>query len=581
MAQPIKNSLTRQGSKKDVAQYFDVDQIVSHDFTPDQLRAVVSASWMCQKVVAHIPKEMVNVQFGLTLTGQTGKSRSVQDLTIIQEQLKRLMPWFGEAQKRANIVGKAYLLIQTTDVDPINVDIQNQETIDEVFAEEIEELKYGNTISLNSNNQYGTDDETISAQQLEIRFPYSLPLDWTRFSQIQVSGIDILDGDMYTFEKNKRFLIKNEQIKRSSNIDIPDINIEQTLSKWYNESPDGDDKTLEIIHRSHLIEFTAFDYQPPKTEKVKGSPVDKDLRGKKSCENASFRLTRFITTLLYFESFVNATLNRVHRSEFISYKKENLGDTNLEIARASANNPSHPSAPPNVIDPEAAILDELNTIANSALNLGIVLTDKTSDIALVARSFTGLNNVSDVFRPLIIGASGLTEFSLFGLTMVAPGLSTNDRDRMAISGQVDILFRDAWQPLIESIANHIAISYKTFPTNSYLSVKAISSFRLTELELADVLDKMIDTRLKLIAQGIISKEELRSELKGDGVLGKYFSLSEPDKATQKEIQTIAQLNAEATQIANATLMVNSQVSTTQQDRVKTNIKTAKISKGGV
>lgn len=571
----INNSLTRQGTAKDVAEYFDINDIKSRVYSQDQLRAVVSASWMCQKVVGNIPKEMVNVQFGLTLTGQPGKNRSIQDLTLIQEQLRRLMPWFGETQRRANIVGKAYLLIDVDSVDPILSNIEAEESPEEALINDEEDQRYFDT-SISTTIDSSAFVNEVPLERLMERFPYSLPLDWSAFSNVQISGADVLDGDVYEFDSKNRFLMKKFAASTTGVVTSGNgVDVRATLNKWYNQDPDGDTNTTELIHRSHVIEFLAFDYQEPKNSNGNDSKFDKDLR-KTSCgSTASFRLTRFIDALLYYQSFINATLNRVHRSEFLSYQKENLGDTNLEIARAMASNPSHPSAPPNIIDSSAAITDELNTIANSALNLGVVLTDTTSNMTMLSRSFSGLNNIHDVFRPIIIGASGLTEFTLFGLTMASAGLNSHDvRDRMAISGQVDILFRDSWQPIIEKLSNQVAQSYQ-FPVNAYLAVKASTSFKLTELEIADVLDKLVDTRIKLVELGVISREELRAELKGDGLLGKYFIISEPDKTTEKEITRNDEL-LESSPMVNKNTSNSSNAQTSPSPKIQTSTDKVKV-----
>lgn len=597
---PIENSLTRQGGVRDVSSYFTINTLVTQSFSPDQMRAVTSSSWLCQKVVGIIPKEMVNVQFSVTLGGQAGKVRSIQDLTMIQDQLRRLMPWFGEAQKKANIIGKSYLILQArgfkhqeqretpeeileneevADTDPPKQQQpqkRNYESYlpDTDFTGESIKRHYYNTFRNRNRNrnkflEHATLDldgevglEGVSIDNLMQRFPYTFAIDWDNFGDMQIAGVEIVDGDVYKMSSDGRFLYRNWSLGQHSAPQQQEINIKKTLTKWYNDDPYGNSNELDIIHKSHVIEFTAFDYQEQKQDRPNRHGIDgHSLSGNTTVAHPSYRLTRFVSALLYYDSFVNSVLNRTHRSEFIAYKKPNLGDTNLELARLSAAADfSHPAIPAPVLDPTTAIETELQTIANSALNLGVVLVDKDCDLTMIARSFTGIQNVHDVFRPIVIGASGLTEFTLMGLTMAAAGLNSHDvRDRMAIASQVDALFRDTWQPILEQLANKIATSYPSFPTYSYLSIKPESSFKLTELEIADVLDKLVATRLALVEKGIISREELRAELKGDGLIGKYFIITEPDRSTQKEIALNLSLLQRNTQ--NSPTRVNLKVNT--------------------
>jgi hypothetical protein len=160
---------------------------------------------------------MGNVDFDVKLN-YIKRSRNVNDkVTWINNSLKSIIPWFVEAQKTANIVGKAYLVFNVKSINPI------------------------------PENQFPISQEIIWDNNVE------------GLIGLKVFGCDELNRT----DDDKYF------IKRYSNSDgIRSLNnlTETDVADWVKRKrtlPENKikDNQYSVIHSSHVLEFTAFDYQ--------------------------------------------------------------------------------------------------------------------------------------------------------------------------------------------------------------------------------------------------------------------------------------------------------------------------------
>lgn len=494
----ISNSITTQGFDNDVESNFTINNLQNEKFTYEQLRGLVAIDSYCQKVVSYLPEAMGNVEFEAKATVNK-RSRNIREtLSWINNCLKPLIPWFVEAQIEANILGKSYLVF--------DVHYEN------------------NSITTNQNLKYFPLVEDINYQASNI-------LDVSIKSIIPLKVISI---DNYKWSQDNKFLIRIH-----SGVDgysFSNINNEYQINKWVNEKISKYKNDLqkiqnlqyEIIESTHIIEFTAFDYQDNNSQTNTRKSIKQSALLSNQLENVSFRLIRFLPALLRYLSFLNATLNRMHRSEAVIYKKDNLGETNQAIAKFVSQT-SDNQLIPNVTE---LIKEELKILRDSLKNFGVALIDKKNEIDMISRSMAGIDNLDNVFSKDLIASSKLTEYSLFGMNSQGAGLASLDiRDRMAIAKQTDELFNNHWKPQFLYLANCLGESSgKIIEGVHDLYIFQTPSFTLSQLEAAEWLEKRIDILINLKNAGIIDNITILNELSGNGELGRYFSLNDSDVA---------------------------------------------------
>lgn len=497
----VSNELTGQGTNNDVETNFSIKQVIQKGINAYQLRSLVASDSYCQKVVGYLPKSMGAVKFHANITASK-RSRNTNNITNwINDNLKTLMPWFVEAQTQANIVGKAYLMFVVETITPKEIPynvLPLLEPIDLNENLESNRLRVGKQVFYKF--RVGACDEYVYSRNGEFLI--------RRYSS---DGSRIFNR--FDFDQTKALTYGNQLISRYGN-NLKRLEIIQH----------------DIVHVSHVIEFTAFEYQDDrevlliskKRQRANNNFKLDDL----SNNGISFRLTRFLPALLRYLSFINATLNRLHRSEATIYKKENLGETNQAIARyisqSSGNN-----LVPNITE---LIQNELESLRRSLRNFGIALVDKSSEVEMISRSMTGIDNLDKIFSKDLISASGLTEFSLFGMTSVGAGLANLDvRDRAAIAKQTDELFADYWKPHILYLANLLGIgSGQLLPDIHTIAIEQEDSFKLSELEASEWLEKRVKVLLDLLGAGVIDQTAVRNEISSNGSIGRYFALNQAD-----------------------------------------------------
>lgn len=502
----ISNSVTTQGFDNDVESNFTINNLIDEKFTYEQLRGLVAIDSYCQKVVSYLPETMGGVEFEVRASVNK-RSRNINDtLSWINNCIKPLIPWFVETQIQANIVGKAYLVF-------------------DVHSAIISK-------NVNENKKYFPLVEAINYQAnntLEKNVKFITPL-------------KIISIDKYRWSDDNNFLIKIH-----SGVDgfhYSSTNKEYQINKWVTEKTYKYKNNLqkieslqyEIIESSHIIEFTAFDYQDDSHNVQNNSrkSIQETALLSNNLENVSFRLIRFLPSLLRYLSFLNATLNRMHRSEAVIYKKNDLGETNQAIAKFVSQT-SDNQLIPNVTE---LIKEELKTLRDSLKNFGVALIDKKNEIEMISRSMAGIDNLDNVFSKDLIASSKLTEYSLFGMNSQGAGLASLDiRDRMAIAKQTDELFANHWKPQLLYLATCLGEgSGKIIQGIHDLYIFQSPSFTLSQLEASEWLEKRINILINLKNAGIIDNLTILNELSGNSELGQYFSLNNADVARLTAIQ---------------------------------------------
>jgi hypothetical protein len=466
MSEIIHNNITKQGTSLDVAQNFTIYEAIAKQYTPREIRALVASEATCQKVVSFIASKMSVVDFSVK-TLRKKRTKTIDDEVINTNRvLRNLIPWFQKAQIQANIVGKAYLVI----------DYHNPE-----------------------GNDTG--------------YQLVAPITWSSTEIDSLAAVEVLSGDLYIWSKSRKYLIKRGLAISK----LDDSNIDLWLTKRRANSKALD--LLDVIEESHILEFTAFDYQ--NDTDIYGNNYDNNLSFRRLNYNPiSYRITRFISSLLRYLSFVSATLNRLHRSEAIVYSKDNLGENNLELSKNIAQRSGIFDESSIKASVTELIENELERVRASLTNFGITLIDKKNSVEMLARSMSGIDKLHDVFKQDLIASSGLTEFALLGFSSSGGGLASLDnRDRKAIATEVDEQFSNHWKPILQYLASSLLIDYEEYYS---VEITQLKSFTLTELESADWLEKRVNVLLNLLDKGIIDKESIRKEILSNNALGNYF-----------------------------------------------------------
>lgn len=472
MTDIIQNNITKQGSTLDVAQNFNLSSVINKTYTYNQLRLLVGSESLAQKVVNYIPQTMGDVSFSIGIIGRKKRVKNItEEVSWCNTELRKMIPWFIDAQIQANIVGKAYLIFDSFFKSP--------------------------------NND----------------FPLLHNIDWVKDNVTGLNPLKVVPGDLYKWNLERTHLYKVSNLL-NGNIDANKIN---TFVSNLDKSKINQHQ-YDFIDNSHIIEFTAFDYQND-TESFKN--ISSQYVNDSSIA-INYRLTRFIPSLLRYLSFISATLNRMHRSEAVIYKKDNLANINLEIAQYVSTQTGVSSNDPIQFehDVNQLVEQELERIQKCLTNFGVVMTDSKNSIDMLSRNMSGIDKLQDVFKHDLIASSGLTEFSLFAVTGAGGGLSNMDiRDRAAIAKQTDQLFKDHWSPMLLYLANCLLIKFN----DSYIfNIEAEQSFKLSELESSEWLERRVKILLDLLDKGVIDKKLIRRELSSNNSLGHYFMITDAD-----------------------------------------------------
>ena len=560
----IYNPLTKQGTKSDVAQNFTISDAIGKTYSHRQVRALVGSEAIPRKVVDYLPKVMSDVQFDVQVAG-TSSDDNEDDTIWITDQIRSLIPWMTEGQIVANTVGKAYLVFdryqefyeedRLTDIQTqpktqaAEMDNQTDDTDDADGTESISPLDELLNMKLDTGSD--SDYELTPDEKLQEKLPLPFPIDWSQEIIESVYGVQILPGDFYGWTPDGEYLYRNtDSALRGKNSFQGErkINLSsKSVVKWVQnqkEHVDDDDKMQKskylVVHRSHVIELFAFDYQDDTIYDDKKTLIIGENNRKKP--RTSHRITRFIPAFLRYASFLNATLNRIHRSEFLAYAKENLGDLALDIARAMAESNLGSGATGTATPEEAnanvmlVMQQEMQRILDSAMNQGLVMYDAKHKLDIVSRTFTGLKDFNNIFRDNLIAASGLTEFVLFGINSAGTGLASMDiRDRKFIADQSDSLWADHWMPPLLHLANLLSMTKDLINLEKdVLKIRLEKSFKLTDTELAEWVERVINSRAKLLEARVLTPAMVLKELSSDSMLGQHFTLVKEDVVAHLE-----------------------------------------------
>jgi hypothetical protein len=572
ITQIINNPLTRQGSDLDVEALFSIDKLTNRKFTAAQLKALTAVESLPRKVVSYLAEVMGNVAFSVSLR-DAASGYATEDLRWITNQLQSLSSWMVETQIKANTVGKAYLVI---DADRVAFDVNtytvvNQEIpvspVDFNSQERSQLLDGGFSVPTDSANRYSVENsarnftQVVPDERIVDYFPLSVPIEWENEKIERLTAYHVLSGDEYVWSSDRKYLYRKSGDFQGSTNGFGATGIDgvsryrirnEDVLKWANSKLSGQSGTdnaamsaseriqsaqYEVIEASHLIELTAFDYQDDigadtndGVMTMGSMTIGRNGRAIMSAgkeKKVTFRLARFASAFLRYITFVNLSLNRYARSEFLAYAKDGLGDINLDIARALAtqNGAAGIMGGQQEVDPLAVIQAEMERILKSSAN-GLVMYDAKHRLEMIPRTFAGVDKLYDVFSADLIGASGLTEFTLFGKNNAGAGLASLDiRDRKMVADSADNLWADHWMPTLSHLARQLAHSVDSVIDVDDIVLSADDSFKLTQQETGEWLKDQIEARVPLIELGVFSAQEIRDELLRSSELGNSFNIT--------------------------------------------------------
>jgi hypothetical protein len=483
----VSNSPNNELFRPKLATYLTTDLLNKTLYTADQLRFIVNNDAYCYKVISYFCERMGNVDFDVKLN-YIKRSRNVNDkVTWINNSLKSIIPWFVETQKTANIVGKAYLVFNVKSINPI------------------------------PENQFPISQEIIWDNNVE------------GLIGLKVFGCDELnrtDDDKYFIKRYSN----SDGIRSLNNLtetDVTDwVKRKRTLSQDKIK-----DNQYSVIHSSHVLEFTAFDYQDDretlllhnKRRTISEAAIRNDNN---DYLGISFRLIRFLDAMNNYKQFIKYTLKRMNHSEATLYKKENLGEINQAIAKHIASSNEN-QLQANITE---VIKQELVTIRDSLSEFGVALIDKKNDIVTISRNLSGVSDIADIFYRDIIAASYLTEYALFGTTSGGSGLAgVDERDRAQLGQATDELFANYWKPILQLLSNFLAqATGQIYDDKHVLSIDQKPSYKMSPTDASDWLSSRIKILIDLYKEGLIDKQVVLNEITSNGMLGSHFSINESD-----------------------------------------------------
>jgi hypothetical protein len=174
------------------------------------------------------------------------------------------------------------------------------------------------------------------------------------------------------------------------------------------------------------------------------------------------------------------------RKDFLLLKEENL-DRTLE----------------NSGEPEAYLREVLATTRRVARDEGVLFTDGKRDAQFVTRSLQHIAEVHEAIRISAIGASGLTESSLFNFSLTGGGLAAVDlSDRLSIQSAVKSLLA-SWMDSLDPFLAQLG-----------LTIEFNQPLELTPIEIAEIAERYSKIDAEYVAMGAISPAEARSRLEG-------------------------------------------------------------------
>jgi hypothetical protein len=191
-----------------------------------------------------------------------------------------------------------------------------------------------------------------------------------------------------------------------------------------------------------------------------------------------------------FRESSHELMELMRRKDFLLLSEENL-KRNLDDA-----------------NPEAYLKPILEVAKRAIRDEGIFLTDAERKAVFVTRNLTGVPEIHEAIRVAAIGASGLTEATLFNFTLTGGGLASVDlRDRLSIQSAVmKVLTR--WEQQLEPLLASVG-----------MSIAWEAPLYLTPMEIATLYGQYATADQTYVTMGAITAAEARTRLEGGWTQG--------------------------------------------------------------
>jgi hypothetical protein len=174
------------------------------------------------------------------------------------------------------------------------------------------------------------------------------------------------------------------------------------------------------------------------------------------------------------------------RKDFLLLKEENL-DRTLE----------------NSGEPEDYLREVLATTRRVARDEGVLFTDAKRDAQFVTRSLQHVAEIHEAIRVSAIGASGLTESTLFNFSLTGGGLAAVDlSDRLSIQSAIKSLLA-SWMDSLDPFLAQLG-----------LTIEFNQPLELTPIEIAEIAERYSKIDDAYVAMGAITPQEARTRLEG-------------------------------------------------------------------
>jgi hypothetical protein len=247
--------------------------------------------------------------------------------------------------------------------------------------------------------------------------------------------------------------------------------------EYYYWPSNGIERSRKRVHQSRILHFVP---------RAKAGVVPEE--GQQS--NKSF-IHRFAFALQLYNAGLATALTKMAQKEAIVASKKGL-DSDVAVAD----------------EPEEYVKDTLAALVASLTQNGIALLDGKFDVTMLARSLTGMPEISANLRENLVAHSGLTDSLLFNGTAKGSNIAgAEDPDEIFLSASVDYLMETSWCPKF----NWLLTLLRGAPP---LVVRMQSSYQLSATALAKIQLDLARQAAILLTYQVVTPPEVRTMFEG-------------------------------------------------------------------
>jgi hypothetical protein len=201
---------------------------------------------------------------------------------------------------------------------------------------------------------------------------------------------------------------------------------------------------------------------------------------------------RFAFALNLYTAGLSTALTKMAQKEAIVATKKGL-DSDVAVAD----------------EPEQYVKDTLAALVKSLTENGIALLDGKFDVSMIARSLTGMPEVTADLRANVVANSGLTDSLLFNDTTKAHAVAgSEDPDELFLAKAVDYLMQTSWCPKFTRL-------FALLKGAPQLVVRMQSSYALSATALAKIKLDLAREAAILMTYQVNTPGEVRSRDEGE------------------------------------------------------------------